>query len=50
MAGDLFLVIAKVTGSATEAGFASGLLLLTFYGLWFGVSAWRRDSSGHRAG
>jgi hypothetical protein len=41
MAGDLFLVIAKVTGSPTEAGLTAGLLLLAFYGLWFGVSAWR---------
>lgn len=42
MAGDLFLVIAKVTHSPGVAGAAAGLLLLAFYGLWFGISAWRR--------
>jgi len=42
MAGDLFLVIAKVTGSTIKAGLTAGLLLLAFYGLWFGASAWRR--------
>jgi len=42
MAGDLFVVIAKVTQSPGTAGISAGLLLLAFYGLWFGVSAWRR--------
>ena len=42
MAGDLFVVIAKVTQSSATAGVSAGLLLLAFYGLWFGVSAWRR--------
>ena len=42
MAGDLFVVIAKQTGSPGMAGAIAGLLLLAFYGLWFGVSAWRR--------
>ena len=42
MAGDLFLVIAKVTQSPGAAAASAGLLLLLFYGLWFGVSAWRR--------
>jgi hypothetical protein len=42
MAGDLFVVIAKVTQSPRAAGASAGLLLLVFYGLWFGVSAWRR--------
>jgi hypothetical protein len=42
MAGDLFVVIAKVTQSPGVAGASAGLLLLAFYGLWFGVSAWRR--------
>src|SRR5260221_4022726 len=45
MAGDLFLVFAKVTGSATEAGFCSGLLLLAFFGLWFGVNPGGGESS-----
>jgi hypothetical protein len=42
MAGDLFVVIAKVSGSATAAGLTAGLMLLAFYGLWFGVSAWKK--------
>jgi hypothetical protein len=42
MAGDLFVVIAKGTQSPGMAGAIAGLLLLAFYGLWFGVSAWRR--------
>jgi hypothetical protein len=42
MAGDLFVVIAKVSGSTTAAGLTAGTMLLAFYGLWFGVSAWRR--------
>jgi hypothetical protein len=42
MAGDLFVVIAKQTQSPGTAGAIAGLLLLAFYGLWFGVSAWRR--------
>ena len=36
MAGDLFVVIAKETQSPGTAGAIAGLLLLAFYGLWFG--------------
>jgi hypothetical protein len=42
MAGDLFLVIANVTHLPALAGWVAGALLLAFYGLWFGVSSWRR--------
>jgi hypothetical protein len=42
MAGDLFVVIANVTHSPALAGSVAGTLLVAFYGLWFGVSAWRR--------
>ncbi|MGH9636120.1 MAG: DUF6328 family protein [Candidatus Angelobacter sp.] len=42
MAGDMFVVIVKETQSPAAAGAIAGLLLLAFYGLWFGVSAWRR--------
>jgi hypothetical protein len=42
MAGDLFLVIANVTHLPTLASWIAGVLLLAFYGLWFGVSSWRR--------
>src|SRR5579859_3177863 len=42
MAGDLFVVIANVTHSPILASWLAGALLLAFYGLWFGVSSWRR--------
>jgi hypothetical protein len=42
MAGDLFVVIAKVSGSAKTAGLTAGVMLLAFYVLWFGVSAMRK--------
>ena len=42
MAGDLFLVIANVTHLPTLASWVAGALLLAFYGLWFGVSSWRK--------
>jgi hypothetical protein len=42
MAGDLFLVIANITHLPAQAGWVAGALLLAFYGLWFGVSSWRR--------
>jgi hypothetical protein len=42
MAGDLFVVIAKVTGSPVAAAWIAGTMLLAFYGLWFGVSALRK--------
>ena len=45
MAGDLLIVLRKVSGSLVLAGIASGLLLAAFYGLWFGLSAWARRSS-----
>jgi len=42
MAGDLFVVIANITHSPALASWVAGTLLLAFYGLWFGVSSWRR--------
>jgi hypothetical protein len=42
MAGDLFVVIANITHSPPLASWVAGALLLAFYGLWFGVSSWRR--------
>jgi len=42
MAGDLFVVIAKVSGSPQVAGLTAGTMLLAFYGLWFGVSSLRK--------
>jgi hypothetical protein len=43
MAGDLSVVIRKLTGSECLAGAVSAALLLTFYILWFGVSLWKRQ-------
>jgi hypothetical protein len=45
MAGDLFVVIAKITGSMPAATWIAGLMLLGFYVLWFGMRVRR---SGHR--
>jgi hypothetical protein len=42
MAGDLFVVIRKLTSSEGLAAATSTALLLVFYVLWFGVSVWRR--------
>ena len=42
MAGDLFVVIRKLTSSEGLAAVTSTALLLVFYVLWFGVSLWRR--------
>lgn len=42
MAGDLFVVIAKISGSARAAGLTAGIMLAGFYALWFGVSARRK--------
>jgi hypothetical protein len=43
MAGDLFVVIANVAHSPALASWIAGALLLVFYGLWFGISSWRRQ-------
>ena len=45
MAGDLFVVIRKVTGAQALSIVVAGLLLLAFYGLWFGVSLWKREEN-----
>lgn len=42
MAGDLLVVLRKVTGSTELANSISALLLLSFYALWFGVSLLKR--------
>jgi hypothetical protein len=45
MAGDLLVVIRLVTGSYALALWVATLLLASFYGLWFGVSLWKRIKS-----
>jgi Family of unknown function (DUF6328) len=42
MTGDLLVVMRQVTGSLSIAVWVAALLLVAFYGLWFGVSLWRR--------
>ena len=49
--GDLFVVVRKVTGSATVALISAAAALLFFYGLWFGYTIYRRSedkSKGER--
>jgi hypothetical protein len=53
ISGDLFVVIRKVTESASIALAASGLALALFYGLWFGFTTYRkgqRETPGAEAG
>lgn len=45
MAGDLLVAMRKVTGADALSIWISAALLLAFYGLWFGVSLWRRKST-----
>ncbi|HEX8097806.1 MAG TPA: DUF6328 family protein [Pyrinomonadaceae bacterium] len=40
--GDLFVVARKITESATASIVIGGLMLLFFYGLWFGYTIYRR--------
>jgi hypothetical protein len=42
IAGDLFVVARKVTGSSTFSITAASLMLVLFYGLWFGYTSYRR--------
>jgi hypothetical protein len=52
ISGDLFVVVRKVTESATAAITASALALLFFYGLWFGYTIYRRsrdEQAGRKA-
>lgn len=42
MAGDLFVVIAKLNGAPTVAGWIAGGMLAAFYALWFGFSSLRK--------
>jgi DMSO reductase anchor subunit len=42
IAGDFFVVIRKVTGSAPVAVFSATAMLAFFYGLWFGFTFYRR--------
>jgi hypothetical protein len=41
ISGDLFVVLRKILGKAELSAAFAAVLLVTFYGLWFGVSSWR---------
>jgi DMSO reductase anchor subunit len=43
VSGDLFVVVRKVTESATSATVSAIVSLLFFYGLWFGFTLYRRS-------
>ena len=42
MCGDLFVVIRKITESARAAILGASVMLIFFYGLWFGYTLYRR--------
>lgn len=46
--GDLFIVTRKVTESVTASVIASAVVLLFFYGLWFGYTTYRRNAQSER--
>jgi hypothetical protein len=43
VSGDLFVVVRKITESATSAIASAAVSLLFFYGLWFGFTLYRRN-------
>lgn len=46
--GDFYVVMQRVTGSAAFAILASATMLLFFYALWFGFTAYRRSQVAER--
>jgi DMSO reductase anchor subunit len=46
--GDFFLIVRKVTESATAAAVAGLVMLFFFYGLWFGFTIYRRNQERSR--
>jgi hypothetical protein len=49
LAGDLFVVVRKVTGSVPWALGAAGASAVVAYGLWFGLPLVARARHGHRS-
>jgi hypothetical protein len=47
MCGDLFVVVRKITESAVAGILGAGIMLVFFYGLWFGYTFYQR---GRREG
>lgn len=48
--GDLFVVARKVTESATFGIISAAVMLLFFYGLWFGYTIYRRNAQAGSKG
>jgi predicted histidine transporter YuiF (NhaC family) len=48
--GDLFVVVRKVTESATFGLISAAVMLLFFYGLWFGYTIYRRNAQAGSKG
>lgn len=46
MCGDFFVVIRRITNSAVAAITGAVVMLLFFYGLWFGYTLYRRGQRG----
>jgi Family of unknown function (DUF6328) len=44
--GDFFILARKVSGSMLLASAATGVILVCFYGWWFGLSLYRREARG----
>jgi hypothetical protein len=49
IATDFLVVVDKVSGSITWGLIGGALVLVLFYGLWFGYSLYRRQQLGRRA-
>jgi hypothetical protein len=49
MCGDLFVVMMQVTSSLTLSLVVSGVMLLVFYGIWFGYAFYKRAQGGTTA-
>lgn len=46
MCGDLFVVVRKITHSALAGIIGAGVMLIFFYGLWFGYTFYQRGRRG----
>jgi len=49
ISGDFFVVLRKVTESTSLAMVSAGLLILSFYGLWFGFTIYQRGQRSRAA-
>jgi hypothetical protein len=49
IAADFLVVVEKVSGSIAWGAAGAGVVLVLFYGLWFGYSLYRRQQTGKAA-